>query len=190
MTGAGRSGPYVLAKEVGMERLVAVMGTVSAGLSKDLFHLQVPWAEKVIRALVVYAFLLLALRVFGRRELGQFTAFDLVVLLTLSNILQNAMIGNDTSLLGGLIGATVVLSANLGVAYAVFRSRSFQRFVTGEPRILIRDGVVQKQALAAQRLTEQDLLAAVHSQGLEDVRAVHLAISEPNGTISVIPMRE
>jgi hypothetical protein len=80
-----------------------------------------------------------------------------VVLLTLSNILQNAMIGNDSSLLGGLVGAIVLLTANLGLAYALFRSRSFQRFVTGEPRILIRDGVVQKQALAAQRLTEQEL---------------------------------
>ena len=84
----------------------------------------------------------------------------------------------------------MLLSANLGLAYAVFRSRTFQRFVTGEPRILIRDGVVQKQALSAQRLTEQDLLAAVHNQGLEDFSRVHLAISEPNGTISVIPTRE
>jgi uncharacterized membrane protein YcaP (DUF421 family) len=166
--------------------VVAVMGS----LSKDLFHIQVPWEEKVIRAVVVYVFVLIALRLFGRRELGQFTAFDLVVLLTLSNILQNAMIGNDTSLLGGLIGATVLLSANLGLAFAVFRSRLVQRLVTGEPRILIRDGILQRQALAAQRLTEQDLLAAVHNQGLEDFGRVHLAISEPNGTISVIPKRE
>jgi uncharacterized membrane protein YcaP (DUF421 family) len=173
-----------------MGHVVATMGSVSDVLSKDLFHLQVPWEEKVIRALVVYAFLLVALRLFGRRELGQFTAFDLVVLLTLSNILQNAMIGNDNSLLGGLVGATVLLTANLGLAYAVFRSRSLQRFVTGEPRILVQDGVMQRQALAAQRLTEQDLLAAVHNQGLEDLSRVHLAISEPNGTISVIPTRE
>ena len=169
-----------------MERLIAAIGSVSG----DLFHVQVPWGEKVLRAVVVYAFLLLALRVFGRRELGQFTAFDLVVLLTLSNILQNAMIGNDSSLLGGLIGASVLRTANLALAYAVFRSRSFQRLVTGQPRILIRDGVVQKQALAVQRLTEQDLLAAVHNQGLEDFSRVHLAISEPNGTISVIPKQE
>ena len=173
-----------------MGRVVAAIGAVSGDISKDLFHLQVPWQEKVIRALVVYVFLVLALRLFGRRELGQFTAFDLVVLLSLSNMLQNAMIGNDSSLLGGLLGATVLLTANLGLAYAVFRNRPFQRFVTGEPRILILDGVVQKQALSAQRLTEQDLLAAVHNQGLEDFSGVHLAISEPNGTISVIRKRE
>ena len=170
--------------------LIAMVGSVSAGLSKDLFTIQVSWEEKVIRAVVVYVFLLLALRLFGRRELGQFTAFDLVVLLTLSNILQNAMIGNDSSLLGGLIGASVLLTANLALAYAVFRSRTFQRFVTGQPRILIRDGVVQEDALAVQRLTEQDLLAAVHNQGLEDFDLVHLAISEPNGTISVIPRQK
>ncbi len=127
---------------------------------------------------------------FGRRELSQLTAFDLIVLLTLSNILQNAMIGNDSSLLGGLIGASVLLTANLALAYAVFRSRSFQRLVAGQPRILIRDGVVQRQALTAQRLTEQDLLVAVHNQGLEDFSRVHLAISEPNGRISVIPKQE
>jgi uncharacterized membrane protein YcaP (DUF421 family) len=176
-------------RESGMG-VVAVMGSVSVQLWKDLFHIQVPWEEKVIRAVVVYGFILISLRLFGRRELGQFTAFDLVVLLTLSNILQNAMIGNDTSLLGGLIGATVLLSANFGLAYAVFRSRWVQRLVTGEPRILISDGVLQRKALAEQRLTEQDLLAAVHTQGLEDFGRVHLAISEPNGTISVIPMQE
>ncbi|MDP9341879.1 MAG: DUF421 domain-containing protein [Actinomycetota bacterium] len=169
-----------------MDRFVAVVGSIS----KDLFHLQVPWGEKVIRALVVYAFLVLALRLFGRRELGQFTAFDLVVLLTLSNILQNAMIGNDSSLLGGMIGAAVLLSANFGLAYAVFRNRSVQRVVTGQPRVLIRDGSVQEEALAAERLTEQDLLITVRNQGLEDFSKVHLAISEPNGTISVIPSKD
>src|SRR6266567_1382195 len=131
------------------EGFVAVLAAASWAhrVGRDLFHLQVPWQEKVVRAILVYAFLLVAIRLFGRRELGQFTAFDLVVLLTLSNILQNAMIGNDTSLLGGLVGATMLLTANLGLAYAVFRNRSFQRFVTGEPRILILDGVVQKKAL-------------------------------------------
>jgi uncharacterized membrane protein YcaP (DUF421 family) len=163
--------------------VVSVLGTIS----KDLFHLQVPWQEKILRALIVYVFLLLALRLFGRRELGQFTAFDLVVLLTLSNILQNAMIGSDNSLLGGVIGAAVLLSANFTLAYAVFRSASFQRLVTGRPRVLIRDGTIQRKALDEQRLTEQDLLAAVRSQGIEDFSGVRLAISEPNGTISVIP---
>src|SRR5438046_9260353 len=99
----------------------------------DLFHLQVPWQEKVIRGVMVYAFLLVAIKVFGRRELGQLTAFDLIVLLTLSNILQNAMIGNDNSLTGGVIGAAVLLSANYAVAYLGFRHRRATRVAAGEP---------------------------------------------------------
>ncbi len=152
----------------------------------DLFHLQVPWQEKVIRGVVVYAFLLVAIRVFGRRELGQLTAFDLIVLLTLSNILQNAMIGNDNSLWGGVIGALVLLSANFTVAYAVFRSRRFERLVNGRPKVLIHDGEVQSGAMRSEKLTEQDLMAAVRREGLESISDVHLAISEPNGLISII----
>jgi uncharacterized membrane protein YcaP (DUF421 family) len=155
----------------------------------DLFHLQVPWQEKVLRALVVYAFLLVAIRVFGRRELGQLTAFDLIVLLTLSNILQNAMIGNDNSLWGGIIGALVLLSANFGVAYAVFRSRRFERLVNGRPKVLIHDGEIQPGAMLSEKLTEQDLMSAVRREGLESFADVHLAISEPNGMISIISRR-
>src|SRR5947209_18689393 len=95
----------------------------------NIFSLGVSWEERVVRAILVYAFLLVAIRLFGRRELGQLTAFDLIVLLTLSNILQNAMIGNDNSLSGGVIGAVVLLSMNFAVAYAVFRSRRLERLV-------------------------------------------------------------
>src|SRR5438132_14244549 len=124
------------------EALVGVLAAASwvHQVGHDLFHLQVPWEEKVVRAILVYAFLLVAIRLFGRRELGQLTAFDLIVLLTLSNILQNAMIGNDNSLSGGVIGAAMLLSANLVVAFLVFRRRGAERLVEGEPRILIHDG--------------------------------------------------
>jgi uncharacterized membrane protein YcaP (DUF421 family) len=158
-------------------------------ISHDLFHLGVPWPEKVLRALVVYAFLLVAIRLFGRRELGQLTAFDLIVLLTLSNILQNAMIGNDNSLAGGLLGAIFLLSVNLGVALAVFRSRRLERVVNGEPRVLIKDGRLILSAMRAEMLTEQDLLSAVRRDGMLGFDEVHMAVSEPNGMISVIPKR-
>jgi uncharacterized membrane protein YcaP (DUF421 family) len=152
-----------------------------------LWHPDVSLQEKALRAILVYGFLLLTLRFFGRRELSQLTAFDLIVLLTLSNILQNAMIGNDNSVAGGMVGALVLLSLNATVAYLAFRSRRFERLVDGTPRVLIHDGVVDRQALRITLLTEQDLLGAIHGQGLERLEDVHLAIAEPNGNISVIP---
>jgi uncharacterized membrane protein YcaP (DUF421 family) len=176
------------AKEEAMGWMLAA-SSITSRIGHDLFTLQVPWEEKVIRAVVVYLFLILAIRVFGRRELGQLTAFDLIVLLTISNILQNAMIGSDTSLLGGVIGAVALLSANLGVAYAVFRSPRLERLVDGEPRVLIKDGDIQWRAVRQEQLSQTDILAAIHAQGLERVDEVRLAISEPNGQITVIPKK-
>src|SRR2546428_486347 len=147
----------------------------------NIFSLGVSWEERVVRAVIVYAFLLVAIRIFGRRELGQLTAFDIIVLLTLSNILQNSMIGNDNSVTGGMIGAGVLLSANLVLAFVVSRRPHIERVVEGEPRILIHDGKLQMKALHREMLTEQDLLSAVHREGLERFEDVHLAISEPNG---------
>jgi len=154
---------------------------------RHLWHLDVSWQEKILRAILVYAFLLVALRLFGRRELSQLTAFDLIVLLTLSNILQNAMIGNDNSVAGGILGAVVLLSVNATIAYVAFRSRRFERLVEGAPQVLIHAGKVNRKAMRATLLTEQDLYAAIHGQGLEHFEDVRLAIAEPNGNISVIP---
>ena len=153
----------------------------------NIFSLGSSWEERVVRAIVVYAFLLVAIKVFGRRELGQLTAFDLIVLLTLSNILQNAMIGDDNSLTGGAIGAVVLLSANYGVAYLVFRSPRAERVVEGEPRILIHDGKVKREAVRRELLTHQELLSAVRREGLDGFEEVRLEIAEPNGLISIIP---
>jgi uncharacterized membrane protein YcaP (DUF421 family) len=145
------------------------------------------WQERAVRAIVVYVFLLLLFRIFGRRELGQLTGFDIIVLLTISNIVQNSMIGNDNSVTGGMIGAAVLLVANLTLAYIVFRSRRAERLVEGRPKILIHDGRRLDPAIRTEMLTERDLLAAIHREGLEDFTQVHLAIAEPNGMISIIP---
>jgi len=155
----------------------------------NIFHLGASWQEKAIRAILVYAFLLVAIRLFGRRELGQLTAFDLIVLLTLSNILQNAMIGNDNSLSGGVIGAAVLLSANYAIAFATFKNPKAERVLAGLPKILIRDGVLQRDAIRSELLTEQELLSAVRREGLETFEQVKFAIAEPNGLISIIPRR-
>jgi uncharacterized membrane protein YcaP (DUF421 family) len=155
----------------------------------NIFHLGVSWQEKATRAILIYAFLLVAIRLFGRRELGQLTAFDLIVLLTLSNILQNAMIGHDDSMSGGVIAAIVLLSANYSVAFATFRNRKAERVVVGLPKILIHDGVLQREAIRSELLTDQELLSAVRREGLESFDEVKLAVSEPNGLISIIPRR-
>jgi uncharacterized membrane protein YcaP (DUF421 family) len=156
----------------------------------NLWSIGSSWQERAFRAIIVYLFLLVLFRVFGRRELGQLTGFDVIVLLTISNILQNAMIGNDNSVSGGLIGAAVLLVANLTLAFIVFRSRRIERLVEGAPRVLIHDGVLQHDQIKKELLTEQDLLSAVHREGLESISEVRWAIAEPNGMISVIPRQE
>jgi uncharacterized membrane protein YcaP (DUF421 family) len=153
----------------------------------SLFDPGVAIGERILRGLLVYAFLLVAIRAFGRRELGQLTAFDLIVLLTLSNILQNAMIGNDNSFTGGAVGALVLLSANYLVAFGVFRSRKVERLVEGRSRILIQDGKPIRKALRQELLSDQELLSAVRREGLTSFEDVRLAFAEPNGLISVIP---
>lgn len=154
-----------------------------------MFVIQVPVLERVLRSVIVYVFLLAAIRIFGRRELGQMTSFDIIVLLTLSNILQNAMIGDDVSVTGGMIGAATLLAVNLAVAFVTFRFRRAERMIEGGPRILVRDGELQMDAVRSELMTEQDVLSAVRGQGVESIDDVHLAISEPNGQISVIPRK-
>jgi uncharacterized membrane protein YcaP (DUF421 family) len=154
---------------------------------QNLVSIGSSWEERAVRAVAVYVFLLVAIRIFGRRELGQLTAFDIIVLLTLSNILQNSMIGNDNSVTGGMVGAGVLLSANLLLAFLVSRRTAVERVVEGVPRILIHDGKLQQRAMHLELITEQQLLSAVRRDGIERLEDVHLAIAEPNGMISIIP---
>jgi uncharacterized membrane protein YcaP (DUF421 family) len=156
----------------------------------NLWSIGSSWQERAVRAIIVYVFLLVLFRIFGRRELGQLTGFDIIVLLTVSNILQNAMIGSDNSVIGGIVGAAVLLAANLTLALIVFRSRHAERLVEGAPKILIHDGQLQSAQIRTELLTEQDLLSAVHREGLDSFSDVRLAIAEPNGMISIIPRRE
>jgi uncharacterized membrane protein YcaP (DUF421 family) len=154
-----------------------------------MFSSGVPLLERVIRAGLVYVFLLLAVRIFGKRELGQMTSFDIILLLSLSNMLQNAMIGADDSVIGGIVGAAVLLAINLMVALVVFRFRRVERLVQGEPKVLIENGALQRGALRSELLTEQDVLSAIHNAGLDGYDDVRYAISEPSGQISIIPKK-
>src|SRR6266576_7176137 len=123
----------------------------------DTFVVGAPIAEKILRPIIVYIFLVVALRVFGKRELAQLNPFDLVVLLSLSNTVQNAIIGNDNSLSGGLIGALALLAMNYLVVRFLFRHRRLDQIVEGEPATLVQNGKVIKPALAKELLTHAEL---------------------------------
>ncbi|MCC7104799.1 MAG: DUF421 domain-containing protein [Chloroflexi bacterium] len=156
-------------------------------LSPDLLVPGVPLAEKIVRPLVIYLFLVAILRLGGRRELGQMNPFDLVVLLTLSNTVQNAIIGNDNSLLGGVVGATTLVVANLVVGRVLYRFPSLEGSVSGEPIVLARDGRLIPTALKQELITADEVLSAVHRAGVASVQEVQTAYLEASGNISVIP---
>jgi uncharacterized membrane protein YcaP (DUF421 family) len=148
---------------------------------------EVPVWEKVLRSLIVYLFLLLAFRVLGKRQVGQLTPFDLVVLLIISNVVQNAIIGPDNSLGGGLIGAAVIFLANYLVVEITFRSQRARRLLEAQPTLLVHNGRILYDNLASERVTLDDLNAALRRSGVDEVAQVRVAILEENGGISVIP---
>jgi uncharacterized membrane protein YcaP (DUF421 family) len=151
----------------------------------DMFVVGAPIAEKVLRPALVYVFLVVALRVFGKRELAQLNPFDLVVLLSLSNTVQNAIIGNDNSLAGGLIGALALLALNYLVVRFLFRHRRLDEILEGNPTVLIEHGNVKTDGLAKELLTTAELMTVLHRQGFENVEDVERCILEPGGTFDI-----
>jgi uncharacterized membrane protein YcaP (DUF421 family) len=154
-------------------------------LIESMFHLHLPVLEKLLRPMIVYLFLVLFLRLFGKRELAQLNPFDLVVLLSLSNTVQNAMIGDDNSVTGGVIGAFSLLAINWVLTLVLFRSPKADKVIEGTETVLIRDGVVDWAAMKKEALTELELKSVLHKQGLDDVTAVAKCVLEPNGTFYV-----
>ncbi len=140
---------------------------ISNNMWHEIFALGRRWLEKMLRPVVVYVFLVVLLRVFGKRELAQLNPFDLVVLLSLSNTVQNAIIGNDNSLTGGLIGAFTLLAVNYLVVRFLFRHRRLDQIFEGKPTVLIDDGQIVKHALAKELLTRSELMTVLHRQGFD-----------------------
>jgi len=157
----------------------------SRGMWNSIFVVGVPLAEKVLRPILTYIFLVVALRVFGKRELAQLNPFDLVVLLSLSNTVQNAIIGNDNSLTGGLVGALALLAMNYLVVRFLFRHRRLDQVFEGQPRVLVENGHVREKALAAELLTHAELTTALHRQGFESLQEVDRCVLEPGGTFHI-----
>ena len=142
----------------------------------------------VLRTVVVYVVLLLALRVAGKRELGQMTPFDLVVLLIIANAVQTAMVGPDTTLTGGLIAAFVLLGLNRLVDRLGLRSSRARQVLIGTPTLLVHDGHMVKANLVREGVPEDEVLEALREHGVDDLEHVKLAVLEVDGAISVVPM--
>ena len=158
---------------------------ILAPIFDSMFHLPVPLVEKLLRPVIVYLVLVLLLRLFGKRELAQLNPFDLVVLLSLSNTVQNAIIGEDNSVTGGIVGAISLLTINWLVVRLLFRSPRLNRALEGKAAVLIRDGHVDRRALEKEALTREELVEVVHRQGFEHIHDVHRCELEPNGTFYI-----
>jgi uncharacterized membrane protein YcaP (DUF421 family) len=151
-----------------------------------MWHVDIAWQEKVVRTIVVYVFLLIGLRLAGKRELGQFNPFDLVVLLLLSNTLQNAIIGNDNSLAGGLLGAAVLLAINYAVVRFLYRHPAIERLVEGDPDVLVRDGEAIQHRMERELITRDQLEAAARRQGIDSLDRVRECRLETGGALTFI----
>jgi uncharacterized membrane protein YcaP (DUF421 family) len=153
---------------------------------KDMFVLSLPILEKVLRPIVVYAFLVISLRLSGKRELVQLNPFDLVVLLTLSNTVQNAIIGDDNSVSGGIIGATSLLVVNYLVVRFLYKHRRLDQLVEGKADVLIDNGKVKTEHLKKELISMQQLSAAARKQGFDSLSEVQQCVLEPGGTLTFI----
>jgi uncharacterized membrane protein YcaP (DUF421 family) len=148
------------------------------------------WWEFVIRALVVYLFLLVLLRLTGKRQVGQLAPFDLVLLLVLSNAVQNSMNGGDNSITGGMILAVTLVGMNYGVGWLTYRSKRLEGLIEGRPVILIHDGRIDHDAMRQVQMTKHELEAALRADGCAGPEQVRFAVLENNGHVTVIPTRE
>jgi uncharacterized membrane protein YcaP (DUF421 family) len=150
-----------------------------------MFQMPLPILEKLARPVIVYLVLVVLLRLFGKRELAQLNPFDLVVLLSLSNTVQNAIIGDDNSVSGGVIGAFGLLAINWLVVRGLFRSKRLTRAIEGRSTVLIRNGQLDQRALKRESLTREELLDVIHRQGFQNFHQVHRCELDPNGTFYV-----
>ena len=150
----------------------------------DMFTLNLPVAEKILRTVIVYVALIVGLRLAGKRELAQLNPFDLVVLLTISNTVQNAIIGDDNSVTGGVIGVATLLFLNYLVVRFVYSDRRIEKLVEGEEENLINRGRVNQKAMRRETITEAELEIAAHRQGFASLAEVEKAVLEPGGGIA------
>jgi len=145
-----------------------------------------PYFDIIVRSLAVYFFMVAGIRIFGKNQLSQLNAGDVVLLLLISNAVQNAMVGENTSLAGGLVAALVLFVANYFLKKFIFKSPKVKEILESEPDILIKDGVMYDQNLKKEKISTDELLEAVREHGVDDIKQVKLAMLEVDGNISVI----
>ena len=155
-----------------------------------MWTLSLPWWEMISRGVIVYVFLLTLLRLTGKRQVGQLAPFDLVLLLVLSNAVQNAMNGGDNSIVGGAISATTPVALNYVVGVATYRSKKLEALIEGRPQVLIHNGKLFEDIMASAQLTHHELNAALRQAGCASIEHVHTAILENNGSISVVQHKD
>ena len=159
----------------------------------SMFHLHLPLLEKILRPVIVYLCLVLFLRIFGKRELAQLNPFDLVVLLCLSNTVQNSIIGDDNTVSGGIIGVLSLLCINYLLTRMLYHLPKLNKVIEGKETVLIKSGKVDMDSLKREALTELDLKTILHKQGLRDYSEVERCVLEPSGNFyveQVDPLRE
>jgi len=159
-------------------------GPLPVGVS--MWRLTQPWWEFVLRALLVYGFLMVGLRLTGKRQVGQLAPFDFVMLLVLSNAVQNSMNAGDNTVLGGFVLVATLLALNALMGWWTWRSKRAETLLEGRPQILVHNGVLDEAVLASERVTRHELMAAVRQAGVSDVADIRVAILETNGRINVI----
>ena len=155
----------------------------------DMFVLGLPIAEKILRPIVVYFSLVIGLRLAGKRELAQLNPFDLIVLLMLSNTVQNAIIGEDNSVTGGLIGAATLLLLNHLVVKYLYNHESLDHLLEGDSDVLIEDGQVRMDRLKNELMSISELETAAHKQGFASLDEIDRAVLDPNGNIALFAKR-
>lgn len=153
----------------------------------ELFQLSAPWWVFVLRAVAIYIMVMVLIRISGKRAVGQFTPFDLVLLILIGNAVQNGINGGDNSLTGAAIMATALIVLNYGVALVTARNRRIERLVEGVPVVLARDGEIFHRVLRQQLVSPADFHKAMRQHNMVDVEDIALALLETNGSISMVP---
>jgi uncharacterized membrane protein YcaP (DUF421 family) len=150
-----------------------------------MWTMSIPWWEFIVRGLIIYVFLMVILRISGKRQVGQLAPFDLVLLLVLSNAVQNAMNGGDNSVLGGMISVLTLIALNWALGYATYKSKRLETLIEGTPQLLIHNGHIDRAVMRREQITHHELEAALRAAGCAAITDVQFAVIENNGQISV-----